>query len=68
LLRSKQNCIGSDFIASDKTQTHYAYRSNGDFIFVKMPNVHGYLPKSVVNEAFHAAELPLPDWNVFWGD
>jgi hypothetical protein len=45
-----------------QTQTHYAYRSNGDFIFVKMPNVHGYLPESVVNEAFHAAELPLPDW------
>ena len=51
-----------------QTQTHYAYRSNGEFVFVKMPNVHGYLPESVVNEAFTAAELPLPDWNVFWGD
>jgi hypothetical protein len=33
-----------------QTRTHYAYRSNGDFVFVKMPNVHGYLPESVVKK------------------
>jgi hypothetical protein len=50
-----------------QTQTHYAYRSNREFVFVQMPNVHGYLPESVVNEAFNAAELPLPDWNRLLG-
>lgn len=37
-------------------------------ISVRAPNVDGDLPEIFVNDAFDAAGLDPPCWNVFWCD
>ncbi len=37
-------------------------------ITVRAPNVNGDVPEALINDAFDAAGLIPPTWNVFWCD
>jgi hypothetical protein len=41
---------------------------NNELAIIREPNVFEYLPESIVNDAFYAAHLNPPQWNVFFGD
>jgi len=41
---------------------------NNELAIIREPNVFEYLPETIVNDAFEAAHLIPPSWNIFWGD
>ena len=42
--------------------------ADGRRLTLRRPNVNGHLPEAIVNDAFDAARLDLPRWDVFWCD
>ena len=52
-----------------RTEEFRAYeRSDGGRFLIRPPNMHGYLPEIIVDDAFASASLDPGRWHVFWGD
>lgn len=51
---------------TDKT---VIFRTPGSRQFlIRKPNIHGYLPELLVDDAFDVAGFDPPRWTTFWGD
>lgn len=44
------------------------FERGAELLTTRRPNVNGHVPESLVNDAFDAASLAPPPWDVFWCD
>lgn len=51
-----------------RTDEAELYAAGDRVISIRRPNVNGDVPENLVADAFDAAGLPLPPWNVHWCD
>ena len=52
-----------------RVERHVIFRGAGnELLILREPNENGHLPEMLVNDAFDAARIPPPQWNVFWCD
>ncbi|MGL4729305.1 MAG: hypothetical protein ACRCWO_11170 [Bosea sp. (in: a-proteobacteria)] len=56
------------FQADSEVERHWLFIRGQDFIFIRMPNTSGNIPEIHINNAYEAAGLVPPKWNVFWCD
>ena len=61
------NAIG--FREVGRVEFQLIFRGPRDELFtLREPNIAGYLPEILVNDAFDAARMEPPRWTVFFGD
>ena len=57
------------FAEAGRTEASCIFRHpDGRQVIVRRPNVDGHVPEILVDDAFDAAGLPPPRWDVFWCD
>ena len=59
---------GSGFRSFGAAEGAEVFVRNGDRFSIRQPSVDGHIPEILVNDAFDAARLEPPPWNVFWFD
>lgn len=56
------------FRPAEATSESRIFRRSGERLSIRGPNVNGDVPEILVNDAFDAAGLQPPAWDVFWCD
>ena len=52
----------------DQTPNTVVFARGLDVLTVRKPNLRGGVPEILINDAFDAADIPPPKWDLFWCD
>ena len=56
------------FTQIGETPEGRAFMRGSEALTIRLPNLDGNIPEILVNDAFDAAGLTPPKWDVFWRD
>lgn len=56
------------FSEIDRGDLTIDFEREGELLVLRAPNVNGHVPEVLVNDAFDAAGIAPPQWDVFWCD